>query len=54
MRIMEAIAGHTEWHPDPEVDTPDWNEDAHIEVTLTVADCRMLKAVLVRHGIALG
>lgn len=49
-QVMDAIAGHTDWHPDPHVDTPDWNEDAHIEVTLTVRDCRMLKRVLSEAG----
>lgn len=49
-RIMDAIAGHTDWHPQPHVDTRDWNEDAHIEVTITVADCRALKRVLESTG----
>ena len=46
--VMDAIAGHTDWHPDPEVDNDSWNEDAHIEITLTVADCRMLKRALAK------
>jgi len=49
-RVMDAIAGHTDWHPSPEVDTPDWNEDAHIDVTLTVKDCRALKLALSEAG----
>ena len=46
--VMDAIAGHTDWHPDHEVDDDSWNEDAHIEITLTVADCRMLKRALAK------
>lgn len=46
--IMGAIAGHTDWHPDPEVDDAGWNPDYHIEITLTVADCRLLKSAITR------
>lgn len=49
-RVMMAIAGHTEWHPSPEIDQDNWNEDAHIEVTLTVADCRAIKRALEKAG----
>lgn len=46
--VMDAIDGHTEWSPHPDVDTDDWNEDAHIQITLTVRDCRMLKAAITK------
>jgi len=49
-RVFSAIVGHTDWHPDPEVDHEYWNEDAHIYPTLTVADCRLLKEALIRSG----
>lgn len=44
--LMSAIDGHAEWSPDPVVDHDYWNEDAHIEVTLTVRECRALKSAL--------
>lgn len=49
-RVMGAIAGHTDWHPHPEVDQDNWNPDAHIEITLTVADCRAIKKALAAAG----
>lgn len=49
-RIMDAINGHTDWSPDYHVDEPNWNPQAHIEPTITVADCRALKAVLIENG----
>lgn len=49
-RVMDAIAGHTDWHPDPSVDVDNWNEEAHIEVTLTVGDCRAIKKALAAAG----
>lgn len=49
-RVMDAIVGHTMWNPSRVVDSPDWNEDAHIEVTLTVGDCRALKRALMEAG----
>ena len=49
-QIMDAIAGNCCWHPSPDVDTSDWNEDAHVEVTLTIRDCRLLKDVLSKAG----
>lgn len=49
-QIMEAIAGHTEWHPSPDVDQSNWNEDAHVNVTLTVKDCRLIKRALMAAG----
>lgn len=48
--IMDAIAGHTDWHPSPHVDEDNWNEEAHVEPTITVADCRALKEVLRKAG----
>lgn len=49
-KIMDAVAGHTDWHPSPDVDEDNWNEEAHIEPTITVADCRALKEVLRKAG----
>jgi hypothetical protein len=48
--VMNAIDGHTCWSPDPEVDNDTWNADAHVEVTLTVKDCRLLKRALSESG----
>lgn len=45
-RIMDAIDGHCEWSPHPEVDTDSWSEDAHVNVTLTVEDCREIKRLV--------
>ena len=49
-KIMDAIAGHSDWHPSPYVDEDNWNEEAHVEPTITVADCRAIKEVLRKAG----
>ena len=46
LQIMDAIDGHAEWSPHPEVDNDTWNPDAHIEITLTVDDCRRINKTL--------
>lgn len=48
--VMDAVAGHCDWHPNPSVDVADWNENAHIEVTLTIKDLRKVKVALMKGG----
>ena len=46
--VMDAIITDADgWHPNPEVDQDNWNEDAMMGIQLTIKECRKIKEALI-------
>lgn len=56
LKILASVMGELMtngcgWHPCPEVDQDNWNEDASVKLNLTIKECRAIKDILIRERV---
>ena len=44
--VLRPIDDAVRQHPHGDIDHDSWNEDAHLEITLTVGECRKVRALI--------